>query len=444
MKTTLIAIFILSTQILFSQSGYNVDLLDQWTDTTLLKGAEDAIFSDVWGFEVKGKNYVALGSTEGTHIFKIENNKLIEIDFKRGKFSSLQVQHRDYKTYKNYLYAVCDEGQSSLQIFDLSYLPDSVSTVYDSDYFFKTSHNIFIDTNTAKLYVCAPNNLGLRILDISNPIQPQLYFDFNAVNYVHDCYVTNDTAFLNCGFDGLQIYNFASLPAMQLGLMDFYAGQGYNHSGWLSEDKTKYVFVDETKGKKVKICDSQSLINIEVSSSYGTKDYEDYVAHNVQIYSDFAFISYYNEGLRIIDINNVQKPEEIGFYDTFWQDTKYKLNGVWGVYVFKNDELILASDRQNGLFLFHFPIQLYRNLQDESLVTNTPFIDDNGFIIYKSNQDENLTFTIYGVNGKLIYKNEVLKDWINIPLDLSAGNYVYAIRNMDSDLIASGKFVCAN
>ena len=73
-----------------------------------------------------------------------------------------------------------------------------------------------------------------------------MYYEFTAVNYVHDCYVTNDTAFLNCGFDGLQVYNFATIPPLQLGLMDFYAGQGYNHSGWLYEDKSKYVLIDES------------------------------------------------------------------------------------------------------------------------------------------------------------------------------------------------------
>jgi len=442
-KVIFITFFGLFTSIVHAQSGFNVELLDHWTDTTRIKGPEDAIFSDVWGFSVNGRNYAALGSTEGTHILKIENNQIEEVDFKAGKFSSLLVQHRDYKTYKNYLYAVCDEGQSSLQIFDLSYLPDSITTVYDSDYFFKTSHNIFIDTNKAKLYVCAPNNIGLRILDISNPILPQLYYDFNGVGYVHDCYVTNDTAFLNCGFSGLQIYNFSTLPAMQLGLMDFYAGQGYNHSGWLSEDRKKYVFIDETQGKKLKICNSESLINIEVSSLYGTKDYEDYVAHNVQIYSDFAFVSYYNEGLRIVDIKT-NKPDEVAYYDMFWQDTKYKLNGMWGVYVFEEDELILASDRQNGLFLFHFPIKLYRNIQDQSLVTNSPFIDQNSKIIFQSDQSNSLYFTIYTSNGKKVYKEEALKDWVNVPLNLPDGVYVYAIRNTYLEVIASGKFVVTN
>lgn len=442
MKLTLTTILILIINSTLAQMSYNVELLDQWTDTTRFKGAEDAYFSDVWGFEYGEEKYAALGSTEGTHIFKLDNKQLIEIDFKVGKFSSPQVQHRDFKTYKNYLYGVCDEGSSSLQIFDLSTLPDSIHKVYDSNQYFQICHNIFIDTNKAKLYACGPDNQGMKVFNIQNPTQPQLIYDYTQ-NYVHDCYVTNDTAFLNCGFDGLTIYNFENIPIQQLGLLDFYAGQGYNHSGWLTKDRKKYVFIDETKGKKVKICNSESLIDIEVSSLYGTKDYENKVPHNVQIFNQFAFISYYNEGLRIVDIET-DKPEEVAFYDTFNQSTNYKLNGAWGVFVFEKEELILISDRQNGLFLFHFPIQLYRNLQNSPTTTNTPFIDENSKLIYKSEDTNPLTFSIYNVNGQHVYLKENLKDWINIPLSLSSGAYVYLIQNYFGDVVTQGKFIKAN
>lgn len=443
MKTIYSIIFLFFLSNSFSQNSYNIEFLDNWTDTTLLKGAGDAYFSDIWGFNTNSENYAALGSTEGTHIFKINNDKLELIDFKKGKFSSSQVQHRDYKTYNNYLYAVCDEGASSLQIFDLNFLPDSIHKIYDSDAFFQICHNIFIDTIKAKLYACGTNNVGMKIFDISNPVLPVFDYEFTGANYVHDCYVTNDTAFLNCGFDGVQIYNFATTPPFQLGLMDFYAGQGYNHSGWLSEDKNKYVFIDETEGKKVKICESESLIDIEVNALYGTSNYENSVAHNVQIFSDFAFISYYNEGLRIVDIKK-NKPEEVGFFDTFHQETDYKLNGAWGVYVFKKEELILVSDRQNGLFLFHFPIQLYRNTQSSSSTSNTPFINEYSKIIYPSNDTKNLIFYISDSSGKVVYSKESIKDWVDIPLTLSKGTYIYHITNLNNETLAQGKFIIAN
>ncbi len=444
MPKTVLYILIFYSNVVLSQNYFNVELLDNWTDTTLIKGPEDVFFSDVWGFEFENNLYCALGSTEGTHIFKIEGNTLKLLDFKAGKYQSLLVQHRDFKTYKNYLYAVCDEGASSLQIFDLSYLPDSIHKVYDSDQYFQICHNIFIDTNKAKLYACGTNGLGMKILDISNPTQPSLWYDFNQVNYVHDCYVTNDTAFLNCGFNGLQIYDFSSQTIQQLGLLDFYVEQGYNHSGWLSEDRQKYVFVDEDKGKRVKICDATSLSNIKINSLYGTNDYTNKVAHNVMIFEDFLFISYYNEGLRIVDISNINSPKEVGYYDTFTQETNYKLNGAWGVYVFKNQDLILISDRQNGLFLVYFPIQLSRALKDTSLVTNTPFINNNSVIIYPNPNNQELYFNIFNSTGQIVYQQQSLFNWINIPLQLTAGQYYFTILSKNNDILDRGKFIIAN
>ena len=56
----------------------------------------------------------------GTHIFKIENKQLSEIDFVEGKYAGYQAIHRDYHDFNGYLYAVCDENLSSLQIMDLA------------------------------------------------------------------------------------------------------------------------------------------------------------------------------------------------------------------------------------------------------------------------------------------------------------------------------------
>ena len=137
--------------------------------------------------------------------------------------------------------------------------------------------------------------------------------------------------------------------------MDFYPNQGYNHSGWLSPDGQKYTFIDETQGTKIRLCDwSETLADISVSETFGTDQYEDYVPHNIILLDYLAFVSYYNEGLRIYDLS--QAPyREIGAYDTFLPETDYLLNGAWGVYVLEDRNQLLVGDRQDGLFLFSFP-----------------------------------------------------------------------------------------
>ena len=427
-----------------AQDQKNVNLLDNWTDTTIEKGLGAAVFNDVWGFNFEGSNYCAFGSSIGTHVFKVGQSKLELIDFEPGKYQNRYVEHRDFKVYQNYLYAVCDEGESSLQIFDLAYLPDSISKVYDSDAFFSVCHNIFIDTLNAKLYACGPNNIGMQVLDIANPTEPVLDYFFTELSYVHDCYVRDDTAYLNAGFSGLYVYNFAGGTPVELGILDFYPNQGYNHSGWLSPDGSKYAFIDETEGTKVKLCETDELSLISISETFATSDYQDYVPHNVILLDNLAFISYYNEGLRIFDISHAPI-EEIGVYDTFLEDTKYKLNGAWGVYVFEEENQILVADRQSGLFLFSFPIQVLNASNKGTFVTNSPFIDENSLLIPRDYlRSDDVTFTIAAADGRIVYEQANFLNYVNIPLTLSTGTYVFAIYNEFGDFVEGGKFVKAN
>ena len=107
---------------IFAQNKNNITLLDNWHEDSIVSNSSLVRYSGCWGFEWNDDQYSVIGSTQGTHIFQIENKKLRPINFIKGKFSSSLVSHREFKTYKNYLYSICDEGFSSLQIIDLSYL----------------------------------------------------------------------------------------------------------------------------------------------------------------------------------------------------------------------------------------------------------------------------------------------------------------------------------
>lgn len=72
----------------------------------------------------------SIDSTLGTHIFDVTDPvNSTEVAFIQG--AATGVIHRDYKDYQGYLYAVADEGPSTLQIIDLNSLPNSAPLVYD-------------------------------------------------------------------------------------------------------------------------------------------------------------------------------------------------------------------------------------------------------------------------------------------------------------------------
>ena len=440
---TFISIVVLGIQS-WSQSQKNVLLLDHWDDTNITLTIEEARYSDLWGFSQNGQNYCAVGSSEGVEILRVEESRLTFVDREPGAFQGVTVVHRDYKTYENYLYAVGDEGTATLQIFDLSYLPDSISKVYDSNTLFGICHNLFIDTIRAKLYACGTNGTGMKVYDLNDPVNPILTHDFNDVGYVHDAFVRNDTAFLNCGYDGVRVYDFSGPTPILLGLLDFYPDQGYNHSGWLSNDGSRYVFADETQGTKLKVCNIDDLANIQVNQTFATANYQDYVPHNEIILNNLIFVAYYNEGLRVFDASK-SPIDEIAHYDTFTDETAYKLNGAWGIYVFEQTNQILVSDRQNGIFLFEFPIHLLDRQNSGTIISNIPFVDENSYIIPRDYLDEaSLTFSIFDLKGSLVYHQENYLNWINVPLNLNAGVYYYGIYNQNNELLESGKFAVGN
>lgn len=362
--TRLIFFLFLVPMLSIGQDQKNVSFLDNWHDDTLITNSSLARYSGCWGFEYAKNEYAIIGSTEGSHFFQLSNNQLKPVGFIEGRFNSASVIHREFKTYGKYAYATCDEGTSSLQIIDLSYLPDSVVKVADiQDVRFGKTHNLCIDTANALLYACLVtpivggsqlNKIPLRVFSLADPLNPQLLWEGpDDIPEVHDIYVRNNIAYMNCGDNGLRIYDFTNpvAPIYKSNLL-FYQDQGYNHQGWLSPNGKTYIFADETNGKRVKKCEIGQNYSIQVKQMFGTNYLNNSISHNIMINDNFAFIAYYNEGLRIFDIRNT--PKEIAHYDTYPDDSFFKMNGAWGVYSNYKSGKIIISDRQYGLFLFHF------------------------------------------------------------------------------------------
>lgn len=436
-------VFLLLFSTLVAQQHKNVFLLDNWTtDTLMTHGFDEISFNETWGFVIDGEEYAVIGSTEGTHFFHItEDDKLEPVDFVRGKFSSPQVVHRDFHDYGGYLYAVCDEGSSSLQIIDLQYLPDSVHVAAEDSIQFGRIHNIFIDSSSALLYVCKLTPLisnptfsftSMKVFSLADPLNPvEVFGGFEHIGEVHDAYVINDTAYLNCGYDGLHIYDFShpSTPVL-LGSMTIYQDQGYNHSGWLSPDRKYYYFVDETEGKRIKKVNVEDIANPTIVGIFGSNFTQGSIPHNVMATDKLIFVSYYNEGFRVYD-TRFKPPKEVAYYDTYPSDEGLAMTGAWGVYSLLPSKRILVSDMKNGLFLFRFEQEVF-----EVPPSSVPFsvfpnpAASGSEVIFRFYEDNisKIKFYLYNNLGQLIYsESNEFNDYWKIRLDYAAGSYNYIV-----------------
>ena len=78
-----------------------------------------------------------------------------------------------------------------------------------------------------------------------------------------------------------------------------------------------------------------------------------YTAHNVIVDDDKAYLSWYADGVLVLDIDNPSNPVEIARYHQTgpaFETQNGGIQDVWGIY--KDDDLIYASDRNGGLYVF--------------------------------------------------------------------------------------------
>lgn len=350
LKLTLVLLFTMPC--VFAQDSLNVNLLFHWEDPTIPAETTYGLnYNEIWGVAIQGREYAIIGSSIGTHIFDVTDPiNSTEVEFIPG--ASGNVIHRDYHDYQGYLYIVCDEGPGTLQIADLSYLPNSAPVVYDSDALFARTHNIFIDTLNGVMY-----NTNGGVYSLANPELPTLIAEVNVgalFDQGHDLYVRNDTAYWHAGPFGFHVYDYSSNMAAPSFLGSIDISDAYNHSGWLNEAGNIYAYAEETYDTDIQICDVSDLSNITILSSINSGGGSSSIPHNLIIQGDFLYISYYHDGLYIFNIADPSNPILVGIYDTEpAASAPYSWHGAWGVYPLLPSGNVLVSDTKNGLFVLN-------------------------------------------------------------------------------------------
>ncbi|TXB61504.1 choice-of-anchor B family protein [Phaeodactylibacter luteus] len=349
---------------LFAQQEAN--LLSTWSDPTLVgSNAYDNTYNEVWGLAVNGYEYAVIGSTAGTHFIDVTDPESpFEAHFVAGAAQGGGIIHRDYHDYQGYLYAVCDEGPSTLQIMDITQLPDTVIVAYDAPTRIQTAHNIFIDTATAKLYGFAVNGgpqnySAMRVYDISDPLDLNYLGEYNnfgglIAGHVHDGYVRDDIAFLNCGGAGFAMVDFSD-PANPetISTITDYPFRGYNHSGWLTDDGSHYFMADENHAFDIKVFDVSNPCEPELANTFDAEvSNPNSITHNQIVACDYLYVSYYYDGMVVYDISDPANPQKALYYDTSDEPNGTSYKGAWGIYPFLPSGNILVVDMQEGLFVF--------------------------------------------------------------------------------------------
>jgi hypothetical protein len=261
-------------------------------------------------------------------------------------------------------------------------------------------HNTFIFEQKGRVYVAAVVDFGeiysllyagqvasegdLRIVDITDPANPTLVGSFGISTDLgqnpfagqgeefpysgpHDVWVENGVAYVSEWDAGLVLVDVSDPSSPKAISQTKYAAseEGNTHVAVPARGGNLVLVGDEdfTYGPWgfLRIFDTRDASAPKEIATFGTPNTiadpppNDgvYTMHNVVVRGNSAYISWYGDGVRVIDFSRATRPREIASFVP--ADTADPLGyfppraNVWGIYV--HGDLILASDTNSGLHI---------------------------------------------------------------------------------------------
>jgi choice-of-anchor B domain-containing protein len=219
---------------------------------------------------------------------------------------------------------------------------------------------------------------GLHMIDINEPKNPTYAGCFQDHGYVHDTqcvvYEGPDTEYhgreicfnsIGIAYTAAAGFNYVSIVdvtdkqnPVELALEE-YAGSGYSHQGWLTDDQAWFLHGDEGDeqinglGTTTRVWDVSDL-----DAPVLTQAFENVTAsidHNIYTQGNYAYASNYTSGLRVYDTRDLAGAglSEVAYFDVYPENDNATFEGgTWSNYpYFRQKGIVAVSSIDRGLFI---------------------------------------------------------------------------------------------
>jgi len=364
---------------------------------------------DVWGYSKDGKEYALVASTDGGVIIIDVSNPRNPIEaswipLPEGANNLFHVRPSN----RGYAYAVMRPGP--LQIIDIRD-PYNAREVSQYSINFSGCYGLFIyeDKDLLILYDTdgSPPGVSLILLDISDPVNPVQLGTYSS--QYHHVLVRNDTLYGFLLNDKVELVDISD-PANPKQIKLWSTRDKRTHSGWLNDSGTILTTDHEYIGGGVHFWDMTTLPNNPLLlSTYHTptNNQGDVSVHHTRYYFNLVYMSYWQDGLRVVDVTDPSSPVEVGVYDVV--DPNLKGNyfyGAWGIFPYLPSRNVLLSHSKYpaGLFVLDFINDgpgLYHDEIDTvsitegfaqatfKIVNGTNILAENSHVYYRTNTQPN-------------------------------------------------------
>ena len=311
------------------------------------------VLSNIGGYiDSSGNEYALVGTFTGLSIVDVTNPANPVVKF---NITGNNSDWREVKTWQNYAYVTTEGCCNGLQILNLGYLPDSVPMkFYKGDGAINnqinTVHALHIEDGYCYLFGSNLFNGAALILDLANPWNPT-YTGHTPGTYIHDGYVRNNKLYGCHIYDGYFSVMDVTNKSNPLLITSQNTPSMFTHNAWLNDAGNVLFTTDEVSDSYVAAYDVSDLNNIIELDKIQTTPGSSSIIHNTHTLNDYEIISWYKDGIAIVDVSRPDNMIITGTYDTYPQGSGNGYNGCWGVYPFLPSGNLVCSDIDNGLFV---------------------------------------------------------------------------------------------
>lgn len=205
----------------------------------------------------------------------------------------------------------------------------------------------------------------VNIYNLSEPSAPTLVGTLSVTGSVHAVTYYEGTLYVNAGRHGLQIIN-APLPdpesAVAVGVYNHSFDQFSHHTAIMEVGNRRIAVTNDELGPKpwIHIVDATPGAENFAESISEFKTRPNSNSHNVQVSGNIAFIAYYRDGIRALDLRTPETPVQVGHFNSWDPDNgPLSFSGAFDVDFDAETGLLYVADYPRGLLILRptFPMR---------------------------------------------------------------------------------------
>lgn len=218
----------------------------------------------------------------------------------------------------------------------------------------ESAHTVAVEQRDGKVYAYFGNyDATCPVYDVTDPLHASKLGSYKTNGQlVHDLSVDNGIAYLNAWDAGFLVVDYTTPSAPVLKKSWGPTPTRTSHSNWTTTIGGRHIALhgEEAYGAKL------DLVDLDTMQPFATWKTRDYVSiHNLMAFGSKAYFTYYQDGVRVLDLSDPTAPKQLGYYNTWDPQADYTtgdfFEGAVGLDVDLTRKLIFVADSPRGLLI---------------------------------------------------------------------------------------------